>query len=73
MERGRLAGSTSPTSGKLNAIREPHGFSHDRTGMKLPVAETIPEVSVNGITDEILLDSVTGNAAFSGQVVRLGT
>ncbi|MFT6514034.1 MAG: hypothetical protein ACJAX1_002615, partial [Neolewinella sp.] len=57
MERGRLAGSTSPTSGKLNAIREPHGFSHDRKGMKLPVAETIPEVSVNGITDEILLDS----------------
>lgn len=52
-------------------ISIPHGFGHHRTGTKLPVAEASPGVSVNDITDERLLDPVTGNAAFSGQVVRL--
>lgn len=52
-------------------ISIPHGFGHDRKGTKLPVAEASPGVSVNDITDETLLDPVTGNAAFSGQVVSL--
>ncbi|NJC28042.1 molybdopterin oxidoreductase family protein [Neolewinella antarctica] len=52
-------------------ISIPHGFGHDRKGTKLPVAEANPGVSVNDITDETLLDPITGNAAFSGQVVRL--
>lgn len=50
-------------------ISIPHGFGHDRVGTKLPVAEASPGVSVNDITDELLLDPVTGNAAFSGQRV----
>ena len=54
-------------------ISIPHGFGHHRKGMKLPVAEANPGVSVNDITDEHLLDPVTGNAAFSGQRVRVST
>jgi len=52
-------------------ISIPHGFGHHRKGTNLPVAETNPGVSVNDITDELLLDLVTGNAAFSGQRVTL--
>jgi len=52
-------------------ISIPHGFGHHRVGTKLEVAEASPGVSVNDITDEELLDPVTGNAAFSGQRVSL--
>jgi anaerobic selenocysteine-containing dehydrogenase len=52
-------------------ISIPHGFGHHRKGTKLEVAEATPGVSVNDITDEKLLDPITGNAAFSGQRVRV--
>ena len=52
-------------------ISIPHGFGHHRKGTRLEVAEATPGVSVNDITDEKLLDPVTGNAAFSGQRVRV--
>lgn len=52
-------------------ISIPHGFGHHRKGTRLEVAEASPGVSVNDITDEKLLDPVTGNAAFSGQRVRV--
>jgi anaerobic selenocysteine-containing dehydrogenase len=52
-------------------ISIPHGFGHHRKGTRLEVAEAAPGVSVNDITDEQLLDPVTGNAAFSGQRVRV--
>lgn len=49
----------------------PHGFGHNREGTQLSVAEQAPGVSVNDITDDQLVDPVTGNAAFSGQRVKL--
>lgn len=52
-------------------ISIPHGFGHHRKGTDLPVAEASPGVSVNDITDELLVDPVSGNAAFSGQRVHL--
>ncbi|WP_026232271.1 molybdopterin-dependent oxidoreductase [Neolewinella persica] len=54
-------------------ISIPHGFGHHRKGTRLEVAEASPGVSVNDITDEKLLDPITGNAAFSGQRVRIST
>ncbi len=51
----------------------PHGFGHKKEGTRLDVA-TKPGnagVSVNDITDHNRLDPVTGNAAFSGQVVSI--
>ena len=43
----------------------PHGWGHDRPGIRLQTAAKYPGVSVNDITDEQALDQVSGNAAFS--------
>jgi len=44
----------------------PHGFGHDRARVELSVAREHAGVSVNDITDDLLLDRLSGNAAFSG-------
>ncbi len=49
----------------------PHGFGHTRKGTRIRHAEAKPGVSVNDITDHLRVDPLTGNAAFSGQPVRL--
>ncbi len=49
----------------------PHGFGHTREGTKVPNAEANPGVSVNDITDHTQVDPLTGNAAFSGQSIRV--
>lgn len=49
----------------------PHGFGHRRSGTRLGVASQEAGPSVNDITDELRLDPLTGNAAFSGQPVTL--
>jgi anaerobic selenocysteine-containing dehydrogenase len=51
----------------------PHGFGHGRAGVKLRVAAR-PEIagaSLNDLTDELLVDEVSGNAAFSGVPVDI--
>lgn len=55
----------------VGVISIPHGFGHHRQGTRLRVAEQAPGVSVNDITDDQLVDPVTGNAALSGQRVKL--
>ena len=49
----------------------PHGFGHHRKGTRVPIASEKPGVSVNDITDHMIIDPVTGNAAFSGQIVKV--
>ena len=51
----------------------PHGFGHNKKGTRLSVASNGHHagVSVNNITDHNRLDKVTGNAAFSGQSIRI--
>ena len=49
----------------------PHGYGHARPGVRLRVASEHAGVSVNDITDPEHIDPVSGNAAFSGQVVRV--
>ncbi|MGB3053204.1 MAG: molybdopterin oxidoreductase family protein [Polyangiales bacterium] len=49
----------------------PHGFGHGRDGVELSVATSHPGVSVNDLTDDQLLDVLSGNAAFSGVPVTL--
>ncbi|MBL8741306.1 MAG: molybdopterin-dependent oxidoreductase [Myxococcales bacterium] len=44
----------------------PHGFGHDRARVELAVARAHAGVSVNDITDDALVDRLSGNAAFSG-------
>ena len=54
-------------------ISIPHGYGHSKKGVQLSVASQpeIAGVSVNDITDQERIDPVTGNAAFSGQIVQI--
>jgi len=49
----------------------PHGWGHDRRGMRLSVASRHAGVSHNDLTDERRIDPVCGNAAFSGTPVTV--
>jgi len=49
----------------------PHGYGHGRSGVKLDTAVNYAGVSINDLTDETVLDELTGNAAFSNARVRL--
>ncbi|GAA4806632.1 molybdopterin-dependent oxidoreductase [Nocardioides caeni] len=48
----------------------PHGYGHQRDGVRLSVAASVPGVSINDLTDPDRLD-VSGNAALSGVPVRV--
>jgi anaerobic selenocysteine-containing dehydrogenase len=52
-------------------VSMPHGWGHDRDGVRLQVAEARPGASVNDLTDEARVDALTGNAAFSGVPVEV--
>ncbi|RYY10933.1 MAG: molybdopterin oxidoreductase family protein, partial [Cytophagaceae bacterium] len=49
----------------------PHGYGHQRPGLRLQVAAQHPGVSINDLTDDARLDALTGNAALSGVAVRV--
>jgi anaerobic selenocysteine-containing dehydrogenase len=48
----------------------PHGYGHQRDGVRLGVASRVPGVSINDLTDPDRLD-VSGNAALSGLPVTV--
>jgi anaerobic selenocysteine-containing dehydrogenase len=52
-------------------VSMPHGYGHARANVQLDVARKHAGVSVNDLTDEQLLDDLTGNAAFSNVLVRI--
>jgi len=49
----------------------PHGWGHDREGIRLQVASQHPGVSLNDLTDDRRVDPASGNAAFTGLPVRV--
>jgi anaerobic selenocysteine-containing dehydrogenase len=49
----------------------PHGYGHNRGGTRMSTAEANAGVSINDLTDDQQIDPLTGNAAFSGQPVRI--
>lgn len=49
----------------------PHGWGHHRSGMRMKTAEANPGVSINDLTDDLFVDEISGNAAFSGVKVRV--
>lgn len=49
----------------------PHGYGHGKGQIKLAVAERNPGVSANDLTDDMLIDELTGNAAFSNVKVKI--
>jgi anaerobic selenocysteine-containing dehydrogenase len=48
----------------------PHGYGHQKEGIRLAQASQVEGVSINDLTDPERLD-VSGNAAFSGVPVRI--
>ncbi len=49
----------------------PHGFGHGRAGVRMAIAQAHPGESANDLTDELLLDAVSGNAAINGVPVEV--
>ena len=49
----------------------PHGYGHHRPKTKLSIATEHAGVSINDLTDDKIVDNLTGNAAFSAQRVRI--
>ncbi len=49
----------------------PHGFGHDREGVRLSVAQAHAGASFNDIADDLRLDELCGTAAFSGTPVEV--
>jgi anaerobic selenocysteine-containing dehydrogenase len=49
----------------------PHGWGHGRDGTRLATANAHAGVSINDLTDDQRLDTLTGNAGFSGVPVRV--
>jgi len=49
----------------------PHGYGHCREGTRIPIAEANAGASINDLTDDQQVDALTGNAAFSGQLVTI--
>lgn len=57
-------------------ISIPHGWGHSRPGSKLSVASKRPGVSANDLTDDHLVDRLSGTSVFNGvpvSVAKVGT
>lgn len=49
----------------------PHGWGHQRKNIKMGIAQAHAGVSANDLTDELLIDELTGNAAVNGVPVEV--
>ncbi|MCA9931736.1 MAG: hypothetical protein KC419_24805, partial [Anaerolineales bacterium] len=52
-------------------VSMPHGWGYGQDGVQLAVAQAHPGVSINDLTDEALLDVLTGNAVLNGVPVTV--
>jgi hypothetical protein len=51
----------------------PHGWGHDKKGMRISVASAHPGININELTDEKVLDELSGNAVLNGVPVEIHT
>jgi len=49
----------------------PHGWGHDREGIRLRVAQSNPGLSANDLTDDQEVDTLSGNAIFNAVAVTI--
>lgn len=49
----------------------PHGWGHDKQGIQWQHAQSIAGVSCNDLTDEMILDELSGNAVLNGVPVTI--
>ncbi len=52
-------------------VSMPHGFGHDRPGVRARVATASPGASMNDVTDETVVEGLVGNAVLTGVPVRV--
>ena len=52
-------------------ISIPHGWGHNKKGSQWQTAEQHAGVSVNDLTDEMVLDELSGNAVLNGVPVTI--
>ena len=69
---GEVVVPVEVTNGVMpGVVSLPHGWGHGRAGTRLAVANTHAGVSINDLTDDQRIDTLTGNAGFSGVPVRV--
>ncbi|WP_020607398.1 molybdopterin oxidoreductase family protein [Spirosoma spitsbergense] len=69
---GRVELSAEVTTDMMpGVVSMPHGYGHNRPGIRLGVAQAHAGVSINDLTDETLLDALSGNAALTGVAVTV--
>jgi len=54
-------------------ISLPHGWGHQLAGVALGVAADLDGASANDLTDDMVVDPLSGNAVFSGVPVRINS
>ena len=85
-ERGIADGTTVTVTSRVGAVEVevrasedmmpgvvslPHGYGHQRDGVLLGNATTVPGPSINDLTDPAELDAVSGNAVLNGVPVTV--
>lgn len=53
-------------------ISVPHGWGHNKTGTRWSIAENTPGANVNSLTDDMIVDELSGNAVLNGVPVTIG-
>ncbi len=56
---------------RVGVVSLPHGFGHDREGVRLSVAGQHAGASFNDLADDLRADGLCGTAAFSGTEVEV--
>ena len=54
-----------------SVVSIPHGWGHNKKGIKLSVASQTPGVNTNILTDDLQVDELSGNAVLNGVPVEL--
>ncbi len=54
-----------------SVVSIPHGWGHNKKGIKLSVASQTPGVNTNILTDDLQVDELSGNAVLNGVSVEL--
>lgn len=52
-------------------VSMPHGWGHGRPGTQMTIASAHAGASINDLTDERLVDALSGNAALNGVPVTV--
>ncbi|GAA1612803.1 molybdopterin-dependent oxidoreductase [Actinoplanes couchii] len=64
---GTLTATVEVTGAVMPGVASlPHGWGHDLPGVRLSVAATAPGVNSNILTDELVIDPLSGNSVLNG-------